>query len=83
MSIIRTLTLGAVNASKTLAVLEESIKNQVLTAMAVALRDKKQTILTANEQDLTQAKQNNLRRSDPGSRPKSSIGQMKFFDVRQ
>mgnify|MGYP003625023173 FL=1 len=60
MSIIRTLTLGAVKASKILAVLEESIKNQVLLAMAVALREEKQNILTANEQDLTQARQNGL-----------------------
>ena len=52
MSIIRTLTLGAVKASKILAVLEESIKNQVLLAMALALREEKQYILTANEQDL-------------------------------
>ncbi|GAC20203.1 glutamate-5-semialdehyde dehydrogenase [Paraglaciecola arctica] len=60
MSIIRTLTLGAVKASKILAVLEESIKNQVLLAMALALREEKQYILTANEQDLTQATQNGL-----------------------
>ena len=60
MSIIRSLTLGAAKASKTLAVLEESIKNQVLVAMALALRQKKQHILTANEQDLVQAKHNNL-----------------------
>ena len=60
MSIISTLTLGAVKASKTLAVLEESIKNQVLLAMALALREKKQNILTANQQDLTQATQNSL-----------------------
>jgi glutamate-5-semialdehyde dehydrogenase len=60
MSIIRSLTLSAAKASKTLAVLEESIKNQVLVAMALALRQKKQHILTANEQDLIQAKHNNL-----------------------
>lgn len=60
MSIIRTLTLGAVKASKVLAILEESIKNQVLIAMAVALRENKQNILVANEQDLTQARQNSL-----------------------
>ena len=60
MSIIKTLTLGAVKASKTLAILEESIKNQVLIAMATALREKTQCILTANEQDLTQARQNTL-----------------------
>ncbi len=60
MSIIKTLTLGAVKASKTLATLEESIKNQVLIAMATALREKTQCILTANEQDLTQARQNSL-----------------------
>lgn len=60
MSIIKTLTLGAVKASKILAVLEESIKNQVLLAMAVALRDNKQSILAANELDLTQARQNSL-----------------------
>ncbi len=63
MSIIRSLTLGAAKASKTLAVLEESIKNQVLVAMALALRQKKQHILTANEQDLVQAKHNDLSRS--------------------
>jgi len=45
MSLIRTLTLAAVKASKTLAVSEESIKNQVLIAMAAALREKKQTFL--------------------------------------
>ena len=60
MSIIRTLTLGAVKASKILAILEESIKNQVLIAMAVALRENKHSILVANEQDLTQARQNSL-----------------------
>jgi glutamate-5-semialdehyde dehydrogenase len=60
MSIIRALTLGAVKASKILAVLDESIKNQVLLAMAVALREEKQNILTANEQDLAQARKNNL-----------------------
>jgi|TARA_B110000259_G_C14020603_1_gene402908 glutamate-5-semialdehyde dehydrogenase len=60
MSIIKALTLGAVKASKTLAILEESIKNQVLIAMATALREKTQCILTANEQDLTQARQNTL-----------------------
>jgi glutamate-5-semialdehyde dehydrogenase len=60
MSIIRALTLGAAKASKTLAVLEASIKNQVLVAMAMALREKKQYILTANEQDLAQAKENSL-----------------------
>jgi len=60
MSIIKTLTLGAVKASKTLATLEESIKNQVLIAMATALHEKTQCILTANEQDLTQARQNSL-----------------------
>ena len=60
MSVIRTLTLGAVKASKILAVLEESLKNQVLAAMAVALREKKQGIFIANKQDLVQAKQNNL-----------------------
>ncbi len=60
MSIVRTLTLGAVKASKTLAILDESIKNQVLTAMAAALREEKQNILTANKQDLTQARQNSL-----------------------
>jgi glutamate-5-semialdehyde dehydrogenase len=60
MSIIKTLTLGAVKASKILAILEESIKNQVLIAMAVALRENKQNILVANELDLTQARQNSL-----------------------
>lgn len=60
MSLIKTLTLGAVKASKILAILEESIKNQVLLAMAVALREKKQHILTANEQDLAQARINGL-----------------------
>jgi glutamate-5-semialdehyde dehydrogenase len=38
MSIIKALTLGAVKASKILAILEESIKNKVLIAMAIALR---------------------------------------------
>ena len=60
MSVIRTLTLGAVKASKILAVLEESFKNQVLVAMAAALREKKQSVFIANKQDLVQAKQNNL-----------------------
>jgi glutamate-5-semialdehyde dehydrogenase len=63
MSIIKTLTLGAVKASKILAILEESVKNQVLMAMAVALRENKQNILDANEQDLTQARQNSLSNS--------------------
>ena len=60
MSIIRALTLSAAKASKILAVLEESIKNHVLVAMAAALREKKHKILTANEQDLAQANQNSL-----------------------
>ena len=60
MSLISTLTLGAVKASKILATLEESVKNQVLAAMAEALREKKQSIFIANKQDLAQAKQNNL-----------------------
>lgn len=63
MSLISTLTLGAVKASKILATLEESVKNQVLAAMAEALREKKQSIFTANKQDLAQAKQNNLSHS--------------------
>lgn len=60
MSVIKNLTLGAVKASKILAVLDESIKNQVLLAMAKALRQQQQVILTANQQDLVSAKQNNL-----------------------
>jgi len=60
MSIIKALTQGAVKASKILAILDESIKNRVLLAMAAALREKKQVILEANEQDLAQAKENNL-----------------------
>ena len=63
MSLISTLTLGAVKASKILATLEESVKNQVLAAMAEALREKKQSIFIANKQDLAQAKQNNLSHS--------------------
>lgn len=60
MSIIKALTQGAVKASKILAILDESIKNQVLRAMAKALREQKQTILVANEKDLTLARQNVL-----------------------
>ncbi|MGK0380477.1 MAG: glutamate-5-semialdehyde dehydrogenase [Flavobacteriales bacterium] len=63
MSLISTLTLGAVKASKILATLEESVKNQVLAAMAKALREKKQSVFIANKEDLAQAKQNNLSRS--------------------
>ena len=60
MSLIKKLTQGAVKAAKTLAILDEAVKNQVLVAMAAALRQDKQQILAANEQDLEQAKANNL-----------------------
>lgn len=60
MSLIKALTQGAVKAAKTLAILDEAIKNQVLLAMAAALRQEKQQILAANQLDLAHAKANNL-----------------------
>lgn len=60
MSIIKALTQGALKASKILAILDESIKNQVLAAMALAIRENKASILEANKQDLALAKQNDL-----------------------
>ncbi|MGS2720797.1 glutamate-5-semialdehyde dehydrogenase [Paraglaciecola aestuariivivens] len=60
---IKALTQGAVKAAKTLAILDEAKKNQVLNAMAKALRDNQQAILSANEQDLSQAKANQLNAS--------------------
>ena len=60
MSLIKALTQGAVKAAKTLAILDETVKNQVLLAMASALRQEKQQILAANELDLAHAKANEL-----------------------
>lgn len=60
MSLITALTQGAVKAAKTLAILDETVKNQVLLAMASALRQEKPQILAANQLDLADAKANEL-----------------------
>ena len=56
MSLITDIAKNAAAAAKTLALLDTSTKNSVLTAMAKALRANIDPILQANEKDLAQAK---------------------------
>lgn len=56
MSLITDIAKSAADAAKTLALLDTATKNNVLTAMAKALRENIDPILQANEKDLTHAK---------------------------
>lgn len=56
MSLITELACQARTAARTLAALDTEQKNQVLHAMSDALRANVDTILTANEQDLSRAR---------------------------
>jgi glutamate-5-semialdehyde dehydrogenase len=60
MSLIKTLSENAAIAAQTLAVLDEQTKNTVLLDMARSLREKTDTILSANFQDLSRAEQDSL-----------------------
>lgn len=60
MSLITELSSKAAQAAQILAVLDEATKDKVLQEMADALRAQKQMILTANEQDLNAARDNQL-----------------------
>ena len=57
MSLISSIAKQAAVAAKKLAVLDTDTKNQVLLAMATALKASTENILTANQKDLTHAKQ--------------------------
>jgi len=56
MSLITDIATQAADAAKILALLDTTTKNNVLSAMAKALRDNVAPILNANEKDLTQAR---------------------------
>lgn len=56
MSLITDIAKSTADAAKTLALLDTATKNNVLTAMAKALRENIDPILQANEKDLTHAK---------------------------
>ncbi|NQY34329.1 MAG: glutamate-5-semialdehyde dehydrogenase [Alteromonadaceae bacterium] len=56
MSLITDIAKSAADAAKTLALLDTATKNNVLTAMAKALRENVDPILQANEKDLAHAK---------------------------
>lgn len=60
MSLITQLAQQAKTAAATLAVLEESKKNAVLTDMAAAIRANKAVIQAVNEKEVARAKENNL-----------------------
>jgi glutamate-5-semialdehyde dehydrogenase len=60
MSLITNLSKQAAKAAKVLALLTTEQKNQVLQAMANALRAETDHILSANQEDLANAKQNDL-----------------------
>ncbi|PCI61430.1 MAG: glutamate-5-semialdehyde dehydrogenase [Gammaproteobacteria bacterium] len=60
MSLISTIAKQAASAAKTLAVLDTQTKNDVLKAMAQSLRVNKNSILSANQQDLANAEDNNI-----------------------
>ena len=60
MGLIQSLSQQAAKAAKILALLTTEQKNQVLQAMAHALRAETDQILVANQTDLTHAKQNEL-----------------------
>ena len=54
---------AAKKASYALGVLSTSVKNKALYMMADALENRSSLILTANEQDLEEARQQGLKRS--------------------
>ena len=56
MGLIQSLSQQAAKAAKVLALLTTEQKNQVLQAMAHALRAETDQILVANQTDLTHAK---------------------------
>lgn len=56
MSLITDIAKSTADAAKTLALLDTATKNNVLTAMAKALRENVDPILQANEKDLAHAK---------------------------
>jgi len=56
MSLITDIATQAADAAKILALLDTATKNNVLSAMATALRDNVGPILIANEKDLVQAR---------------------------
>ncbi|MEQ3648253.1 glutamate-5-semialdehyde dehydrogenase [Alteromonas sp.] len=60
MSIITELAQQAKQAARTLAILDESQKNAVLTDMAAAIRANKDKIIAVNEKEVARAKENNL-----------------------
>ncbi|MFT6895972.1 MAG: glutamate-5-semialdehyde dehydrogenase [Paraglaciecola sp.] len=60
MSLITELASKAAQAAHILAVLDEATKDKVLQEMADALRGQSHTILAANEQDLSDARDNQL-----------------------
>ncbi|WP_105265366.1 glutamate-5-semialdehyde dehydrogenase [Pseudoalteromonas sp. T1lg76] len=60
MSLVKDISAQAAKAAKVLALLDTESKNTVLRDMAKALRDNKEQIKTRNEQDLAQARDNNL-----------------------
>ena len=60
MGLIQSLSQQAAKAAKVLALLTTEQKNQVLQAMANALRAETAQILVANQTDLTHAKKNEL-----------------------
>lgn len=60
MSLITELSQQAAQAARTLINITEEKKNQILLAMASALRENNAKILNANKLDMAQAKENNL-----------------------
>ncbi|GHE76731.1 glutamate-5-semialdehyde dehydrogenase [Thalassotalea profundi] len=60
MSLITEISKQAAQAARTLINLTEDRKNQILLAMASALRNNSANILEANKNDMAQAKENNL-----------------------
>ncbi|WP_269519427.1 glutamate-5-semialdehyde dehydrogenase [Alteromonas sp. BMJM2] len=60
MSIITELAQQAKQAARTLAILDESQKNAVLTDMAAAIRANKDKIIAVNEKEVARARENNL-----------------------
>lgn len=60
MSLITNISVAASEAADQLAILDEQTKNSVLSDMASAIRSQQNTILAANEIDLSSARTNNL-----------------------
>ncbi|WP_420932940.1 glutamate-5-semialdehyde dehydrogenase [Alteromonas sp. A081] len=60
MSIIKELAQQAKKAARTLAILDESQKNAVLTDMAAAIRANKEKIIAVNKKEVARAKENKL-----------------------